>query len=258
MSIQHPKRDYTDSVVIEPSRVIRERQRQGLGPNCTIPDGAIVCYDPRLWQWVCTLPGRTECDGWLTGAFLLAHGDHTILVMKAAGVGAPTAVMTLEELIASGVMTFVSLGAAGGLQQDLEVGDIIVCDRAIRDEGTSHHYLPAGRYAQACPGLTAHLVTAIESKGIAVRTGTSWTTDAPYRETIEDLRRYRAEGVVTVEMEAAALFAVGAYRGVSVSSIVAISDLLSEDGWSEGYHSEVKQEGLKKIFDAALDAIARS
>jgi purine-nucleoside phosphorylase len=84
----------------------------------------------------------------------------------------------------------------------------------------------------------------------------SWTTDAPYRETVEELRHYRSDGVATVEMEASALLAVGAYRGVSVSSVFVISDLLSEEDWNQGYHSEEKLEALKQVFEVALEAIA--
>ena len=93
-------------------------------------------------------------------------------------------------------------------------------------------------------------------KGIPYSKGTSWTTDAPYRETIEELRRYSSDGVATVEMEVSALFAVGAYRGVGVSSSVVISDILSEEDWNQGYHSAEKLEGLKKIFEVALETIA--
>ena len=110
----------------------------------------------------------------------------------------------------------------------------MVCERAIRDEGTSSHYLPDAKYACACPELTAVLCTAMKNRGIPFRVGTSWTNDAPYRETIEELRLYRAGGIATVEMEAAALFAVGAFRRVSLTSIFAISDRLSEGGWIQG------------------------
>ncbi len=74
--------------------------------------------------------------------------------------------------------------------------------------------------------------------------------------TLEELRQHCADGVATVEMEASALFAVGAYRGVDVSSIFAISDILSEEDWNQGYHSEEKLESLKQIFEVALEAIA--
>ena len=78
----------------------------------------------------------------------------------------------------------------------------------------------------------------------------------PYRETVEELRQYRADGVATVEMEASALFAVGACRSVCVSAAFAISDILSEEDWKQGYHSAEKLESLKQIFKVALEAIA--
>jgi uridine phosphorylase len=249
-------RKYGDKAVIEPARVIQERKKIGLHPSCPLPDGAIMCYDTAFWQWVCAGPGHVECDGWLKGAYLVPRYDSWILVLKVPGFGASTAVMTLEELAAFGIKKFVNLGTAGGLQQNMNFGDIVICDRAIRDEGTSHHYVPVEKYAFSSPELTENLCTAFERKGIQYSRGTSWTTDAPYRETIEELRQYRSDGVATVEMEASALFAVGAYRGASVSSIFTISDILSEEDWNQGYHSTEKLESLKQIFEVALEAIA--
>lgn len=255
MSIPNKSGKYSGKAVIEPAGVIEERKKAGMHPTTPLPAGAIICYDSSLWQWVCSLPGHLECDGWLKGAYLLPRDNTWILVTKAAGFGGPTAVMTLEELIAYGITRFVNLGAAGGLQQDMNIGDIVVCERAIRDEGTSHHYLPDEKYVHSSQELTADLCEAALSKGIPFRKGTTWTTDAPYRETIEELEYYRNEGVQTVEMEASALFAVGAYRGVRVSSIFAISDILSEEGWNQGYHSDEKMDGLKQIFEAALETL---
>jgi uridine phosphorylase len=256
MSMPNKTRKYDDKVVIEPARVIQERKKVGLHPSCPVPAGAILCYDTAFWQWVCAGPGYVECDGWLKGAYLVPCNDSWILVLKVPGFGAPTAVMTLEELAAFGIKAFVNLGTAGGLQQNMNIGDIVICDRAIRDEGTSHHYLPVEKYAFSCPESTDNLCTAFERKGIQYRKGTSWTTDAPYRETIAELRQYRSDGVATVEMEVSALFAVGAYRGVSVSAIFIISDILSEEDWNQGYHSAEKLQALKQIFEVALETIA--
>ena len=256
MSIQQPITGTRGKAIVEPATVIQERAKHGLAPTSTIPLAQIICYDTWLWQWVCTLPDRVECDGWLKGSFLMSAGDTQVLVMKATGVGSPTAVMTLEELIASGVTRLVSLGAAGGLQPDLSVGDVVVCERAIRDEGTSLHYLPPAKYAEPDHALTDRLCAAIGAQDIAFTRGTSWTTDAPYRETLEDLLRYRAEGVATVEMEASALFSVGAYRKVQVCSLFSISDKLDEQGWHQGYLSEAKTESLKRIFQAALTMLS--
>jgi uridine phosphorylase len=251
------KRKYDDRAIIEPVRVIEERKKIGQHPSCPVPAGAILCYDAAFWQWVCAGLANIEGDGWLKGAYLVAYKDSHILVLKVPGSGAPTAVMTLEELIAFGIHKFVNLGAAGGLRQNMNIGDIVICDRAIRDEGASDQYLPAEKYAFPSPELTENLSRAFESKDIPYSKGTTWTTDAPYRETIEELRQYRSDGVATVEMEASALFAVGAYRGASVSAIFTISDLLSEEDWDQGYHSEEKLEGLKKIFDVALAILGK-
>ena len=244
--------------VIEPARVIQERKKIGLHPSCPVPAGAIMCYDTAFWQWICAGPGFVECDGWLKGAYLVPCNDSWVLVLKVPGFGAPTAVMTLEELAAFRINKFVNIGTAGGLQQNMDIGDIVLCDRAIRDEGTSNHYLPDEKYAFACPDLTENLCTAFKKKGIEYSKGTSWTTDAPYRETVDELRQYRSDGVATVEMEVSALFAAGAYRGVSVSAILVVSDILSEEIWNQGYHSTEKLEGLKKIFEVVLEMIAMS
>lgn len=255
MSIPNNPGKYDAKAIIEPAGVIEERKKAGLYPSAPVPAGAIICYDSALWEWVKKLPDRTECDGWLQGSYILKHNHSRILAIKAAGFGAPTAVITLEELGAYGIKKIVNLGSAGGLQPYLNFGDVVVCERAIRDEGTSHHYLPAGKFAHACTELTADLCTVFEEKGILFRKGTSWTTDAVYRETVDELRQYRSEGVLTVEMEAAALFAVGTYRKVSVSSVFTISDMLTDEGWNQGYLSEEKLNGLKQIFEASLEII---
>jgi uridine phosphorylase len=164
--------------------------------------------------------------------------------------------MTLEELAAFQIRKFINIGAAGGLQQHMNIGDIVLCDRAIRDEGTSHHYSPAEKYALACPDLTEKISVAFQRQGLEYTKGTSWTTDAPYRETIGELRQYRSEGIATVEMEVSALFAAGAFRGVGVSAVFVISDILSEEDWHQGYHSDEKLAGLQKIYRAILEMAA--
>ena len=124
------------------------------------------------------------------------------------GIGAPAATAALEELAALGTSAVISVGTAGSLQRDLKPGDLVLCEAAIRDEGVSHHYLPPGRLATAPAEATAALGRPCGEAGHQFRTGTSWTIDTPYRETIDEVRHYQAEGVLCVEMEAAALFAV--------------------------------------------------
>jgi hypothetical protein len=148
MSMPNSARKYGDEAVIEPSRVIQERRKIGLQPSCPVPAGAILCYDAAFWQWVCAGPGYVECDGWLAGSYLVPRSGLWILVMRVPGFGAPTAVMTLEELAAFGIKKFVNLGTAGGLQQSLNAGDARdlqrTCARRSSEETFSIAKAPVG------------------------------------------------------------------------------------------------------------------
>ena len=255
MDSKKHKDHYTSKSVLEPADVIAARIAGGLNPQTPVPSGAIICYDSDLWSEVCAEPLLIPCDGWLKGAFVKPTNGRYVLAMKANGVGAPTAVMLLEELIAYGIKNFISLGAAGSLQPNLLVGDLVLCHRALRDEGTSNHYKPYERFAHSSPQLSAALGKELIKAGIGFTEGSSWTTDAPYRETVAELIQYRSEGILTVEMEAAALFTVANYRGVHMASVFSISDVLSEAGWHQEYHGRGKNKGLIDIFKTAYKTL---
>ena len=151
----------------------------------------------------------------------------------------------LEEFIAFGVSRFLSVGTAGSLQHHIGIGDLVVCDRAIRDEGLSHHYVAPGKYAHASPDLTARLVRALDNDGQSFVVGTSWTIDAPYRETKAEVSDYQQEGVACVEMEAAALFTVAHYRGVEMGAMFTISDSLASLEWHPEFHNPAPRKAWK-------------
>ncbi|HXQ92965.1 MAG TPA: nucleoside phosphorylase, partial [Nitrososphaerales archaeon] len=165
------------------------------------------------------------------------------------GVGAPTTVMHMEELIAWGAKRFVILGMAGGINQKLNPGDVVVCTKSIRDEGTSHHYVKNAKYAFATKDLTDALFVSLSKEFKRLCKGSSWTIDAPYRETVKELIHYRSEDVMTVEMEASAVFAVGQVLGVETSAVFVISDLLTEKGWKPSMHSSSVLSKLVAVFE---------
>ena len=90
----------------------------------------------------------------------------------------------MEELIAFGVKKFISIGTAGTLQKDITIGSLMVCEKAIRDEGTSHHYLKPSKYAYASKEMTSKIKKSLDKFKQKYFVGTSWTIDAPYREAI--------------------------------------------------------------------------
>ncbi len=171
------------------------------------------------------------------------------------GIGAPAAVAMLEELAAAGVRKFIAVGLAGSLQASLKASDLVVCDKAIRDEGTSYHYLPAERFALASPEITLRLQEALEAAGQTYLTGPRWTTDAPYRETRGEVEYYSQEGVLAVDMEAAGLFAAGQALGVQVGAAFCIADNLSEGKPKLDLKALLINRSLESLVRAALEAI---
>ena len=225
-------------------------------PPLPFPEAVIICYQSSLMAHILE---RHEVTNPVRGTYRHLHWLHEtenrVAVAGGFGIGAPAAVLILEALIVQGVRRFLSIGTAGSLQRHVAIGDIVVCDRAIRDEGTSHHYLPPEKYAHASPAMTARLVAALQAADISHSVGASWTIDAPYRETVAEVKHYQAEGVLTVEMEAAALFAVAAYRGVKMGSLLTISDSLADLTWDPHFRSDSTRVGLETLYRVALEAL---
>jgi uridine phosphorylase len=131
----------------------------------------------------------------------------------------------------------------------------MVCEKAIRDEGTSHHYLKHSKYAYASKEMTNKIKRSLEKFKQKYFVGTSWTIDAPYRETVAEAKQYQKEGVATVEMEASALFAVAQYRNVELGAIFTISDSLAELQWKPKFHLKKTKKGLEILYKIAVDVL---
>ncbi len=218
------------------------------------PESVIFCYQTSLVDHI--LDNHETTDTGCSGGLRILNETHgRIGIMGRFGVGAPLTSMLLEELTAFGVKKFISIGTAGSLQEHIEIGDIVVCDRAIRDEGLSHHYLPDSKYAYPSGELTEKIKDSLDKLEIKYHTGPSWSTDAVYRETIAEIKHYQEEGVATVEMETSALFSVAEYRGVQIGAIFTISDSLAELKWKPGFHMKETRDGLELLFKAALNAL---
>jgi uridine phosphorylase len=162
-------------------------------------------------------------------------------------VGAPATAIAVEELSAQGTELFIGVGTAGAIDGQLAAGDLVVCSAALRDEGTSHHYAQPERFAIPDPGLTARLRAVLP----AAAYGPSWTTDAPYRETVEEIAKYRAEAIFTVEMEASCLFTVAKATGTAAAAAFVVSDVLHGEQWEPHFGSADVLRGLWTLFEAA-------
>lgn len=192
-------------------------------------------------------------------------GDHPIyelmvegkrLAVAHPGVGAPLAAGLLEETIALGCRRFIACGGAGVLEGDIAVGHLLIPTSAVRDEGTSYHYMPPSREVEADPLAVAAIEQTLKSEGVHYALAKTWTTDAFYRETPDKIRRRREEGCVTVEMEAAAFFAVARFRNVRLGQILYGGDDCSGATW-DSRHWQSRKEIRRRVFDLAAMACVR-
>jgi uridine phosphorylase len=178
-------------------------------------------------------------------------------------VGAPFAVLVAEELFASGCQALVSVASAGLVSERLSPPFFVVVDRALRDEGTSHHYLPSGRFALADEALVASLGEALAALKVSAIRGSSWTTDAPFRETESLVAHCRGEAIVCVEMEAAALLAFAAAQGRTVACLAHVTNAMAtraddfEKGGDGGLEEAVSVCGAALRVAFARSASAR-
>ncbi len=145
-------------------------------------------------------------------------------------VGASFAVLLAEQLFVSGCALLVSITSAGQIAETLATPCYVLIEKALRDEGTSYHYLPPSDFAPAPKAVLAKLAGVFEGLDFAVINGPSWTTDAPYRETESAIVANRARGILAVEMEAAALYAFAAARNRSVVCFAHITNQMAQAG----------------------------
>ncbi len=236
------------SALIEPAMVVRRR------PD--VPRAAVVCFFAEVVEEVCgegraellvTLGMESPCR-----LYSLDVGRDRRIAVVHAGIGAPMVSAIVEELIALGCRAFVACGGAGAVVPDLALGHVVVPDRAVRDEGTSYHYLPAGREIEADPADVAVAVGVLERNGVPHTVAKTWSTDAPFRETAGRVARRREEGCVTVEMETAALLAVARHRGVRFAQYLYAGDDLSGETWE--HRSWQRWSSRRALFDLAVEA----
>ena len=153
------------------------------------------------------------------------------LVVAHPGVGAPLAAAMLEGLIALGCRKFIAYGGAGVLKSSISAGQVVVPTSAVRDEGTSYQYLRPSREVAPTRRALAAIRRTFAANGVDFVLGKTWTTDAVYRETRARMLKRRAEGCITVEMEASALFAVARFRRVELAQMLYGGDDLSGKDW---------------------------
>ena len=235
------------------------RAERGLEP-LPVPPVCVLDFDGDLTDWMVSTGAARPCPCWACfhTSMFSAEIEGGSCGVIARTIGGPYAVLIAEQLAVSGARVIFGLTSAGRLSSSLPLPSLVVANQAIRDEGTSFHYLLPGDKVDAPAGIPDILAAELGSLGIPVFQGRVWTTDAPYRETRDQLMRYARRGAFAVEMQAASLFAFAAARRVSVGLVAHVTNAVDHAGapFDKGPQSK-GYELLKAIYRAGARWIAK-
>jgi uridine phosphorylase len=236
---------------IEPSRIVQPRD---------IAEYCVISFFREIIEKVAAeKQAKTVVENrWEDGRHPIYEMEHCgqRIAFYHPGVGAPISAALLEEAIAFGCRKFVAVGGAGVLEKGEPLGKLILVTATVRDEGTSYHYLPPAREVHANQEVLRRIEDLLRERRLPFRKAKTWTTDAPYRETPSTINLRRAEGCLTVEMEAAALMAVSQFRNAPFGQILYAGDDLSGDQWdNRGWQS--RAEIRESLFWLGVEACMR-
>ena len=232
------------------------RRGRGLGDG-EVPSLCVLEFDGDLTDKLIERDLVRPCESWPcfhTRMWLWPREDPSCGIVPRT-IGGPYTVLVAEQLAVCGARGVVGLASAGRVSPDLPLPSVVVADEAIRDEGTSYHYLPPARTVKGNERVTDALEDTLPDAGLPVRRGLVWTTDAPYRETPSQLSRHAADGALAVEMQAASLFAFGRHRDFPVGLVAHVTNAADHEGEDfEKGPADVDISILRAICHAAGDS----
>jgi uridine phosphorylase len=242
--------------VFRPENLLREARRQRGLPDAAVPAVCALDPDGDIVRAVRANGRSTRAAGWACYHTEMDVTEHEGIAVGVVGlaVGAPFAVLVAEQLFASGCRLLISVTSAGQIVPVGPTPYFVLIDRALRDEGTSHHYLPPAMFAGADAALADRAWPALGKLRVPVHRGVAWTTDAPYRETEDAIAAARAHGALAVEMEAAALYAFARARGRDVLCFAHVTNRMAV---VEGDFEKGEADGARDSLDV-ITAAARA
>ena len=216
-----------------------------------LPEQAILCFSKK---WAMSLRQKKEFEHTLSTHKLgllidiYQHNQQRTAVVSGFGFGAPATVVCMEKLLALGVKRFFSVGMMGSLTPELSIGEKVLCIRAFRDEGCSYHYKAPSDFVElSISNDVLNLEKNLHTKRVSV-----WTTDAPFRESKEELLHFKKLGAQCVDMETSALLSVSEYYKVKMFCVGVISDQLSPTTWEPAFFNKKIQQSIDEILSQLI------
>ena len=236
-----------------PEELVRAVRVAKCLPETIVPPVCVLDFDGDLTDWLVSHGKATSFEPWACfhTKMYLVETDGLRCGVIARTIGGPYAVLVAEQLRVSGARLILGLTSAGRVLPALPLPCFVVVTSAVRDEGTSLHYLPPGQQV-ACPTPICEMLRVeLTRLGQPVVQGAVWTTDAPYRETAQQLALHAAAGVLAVEMQAASLFAFATARQVGIGIVAHVTNAV-------GHQNEQFDKGTDEDSFALLRAMIRA
>lgn len=241
-------KEYAAPSVFRPENLLREARRQKRLPLSDVPEICVLDPDGDVVRQLRADGRAWPCPGWAcyhTDLHIAEHREERFGIVGCA-VGASFAVLVAEQLFASGCRLLISVTSSGQIVPAGPTPYFVLIDRALRDEGTSHHYLPPSLFAEADQALVNSMIGALTDSALAVRQGATWTTDAPFRETATAIDAARSHGVLAVEMEAAALYA---FAQACVKPVLCFAHVTNQMAQIDGDFEKGEANGAHDALD---------
>jgi uridine phosphorylase len=237
-------KDYDQPSVFVPENLLREAKRQRATRDGRVPSICVLDPDGDIVRNLSATNRATLNPYWACYHTQLYDFHHDGMEFGVIGcaVGSSFAVLVAEELFACGCQLLISVTSSGQILPKGKPPFFVLIDRALRDEGTSYHYLPPADYSHMDESLLNMLDGVFAALEVPVNRGATWTTDAPFRETARAIERARAEGILAVEMEAAALYAFAQARD---KPVVCFAHVTNQMGNIEGDFEKGEGDGSR-------------
>ena len=234
-----------------PESLLREARRQKQLPHAALPPVCVLDPDGDIVRYLRTIGSATIDPTWACYHSELYRFEQQGQEFGIVGcaVGASYAVLVAEQMFASRCELLVSITSSGQITSLAPPPYFILSERALRDEGTSYHYLPPSDYAEADPALIDAIWPKLSAAGEPMKRGGTWTTDAPFRETSVAIEAARSKGLLAVEMEASALYAFAQAGG---HAVICFAHVTNQMGQAEGDFEKGEENGAV----AAIELIA--
>ncbi|MDB4089662.1 nucleoside phosphorylase [Gammaproteobacteria bacterium] len=219
-------KNYTEASVFQPINLLRESRRQNEIPSGKVPSICVLDPDGDLVDYLNNKKRATISKYWAcyhSNLYTFKIGELTVGIIPRV-VGSSYAVLIAEQLFVSGCELLISITSAGIIKQSGSNKKFALITQAIRDEGTSYHYLPKNELSELCQKLLKKL----KNDNNLWSEVKSWTTDAPYRETMSAIDQMRKDNIICVEMEASALYAFAKAKNKEVVCFAHLTNTMAQ------------------------------